>query len=361
VADFTIDELTIPSAPGEPGWDDFVAATRVRNAVEAASIGSDDLNYDAEELLPNWQPNEFEVQRMFVARSADDIVARATFSSSTADGENMADIHVEVLPTFRRRGIGSALLDHMDECARELGRSVLQGYGLDAAENLVGATIVPPTGFGAVPAESELSRFLVGNEFVLEQVYRYSRLALPHDEQALLRLRDEARVAANDYRIEQWHGHTPERFLEAMVVLRKGMQTDAPTAELEPDRSEWTVQRVMEEDAELMDLSPRTYHYLMAVHNDTSEVAGFTEFSTPHERTRPASQGDTLVLKAHRGHRLGMLLKAEGLLRLQRENPGHPAITTSNAEENRPMLSVNEALGFIPVGYEGGWKKVRAT
>lgn len=52
-----------------------------------------------------------------------------------------------------------------------------------------------------------------------------------------------------------------------------------------------------------------------------------------------------------------MLLKVGNVAHLQRVRPGHPSILTFNAEENRHMLSVNEAVGFEPFGYEGARKR----
>ena len=68
-------------------------------------------------------------------------------------------------------------------------------------------------------------------------------------------------------------------------------------------------------------------------------------------------QEDTLVLAEYRGHRLGMLLKATNIQLLMEQAPATTAIVTFNAEENRPMLAVNEAVGFRPIGYEGVWQK----
>jgi hypothetical protein len=86
-------------------------------------------------------------------------------------------------------------------------------------------------------------------------------------------------------------------------------------------------------------------------------LAGFTRVSVPHDTTRAVGQWDTIVLREHRGHRLGMLLKVANLQLLDEAGPGHPSVLTWNAEENRPMLAVNEAVGFVPIGYEGAWRK----
>lgn len=85
--------------------------------------------------------------------------------------------------------------------------------------------------------------------------------------------------------------------------------------------------------------------------------SGSPSSSPPAERERTVDQDDTIVLVEHRGHRLGMLLKAANLAQLERLRPGHPSIVTYNAEENRHMLTVNEALGFEPFVYEGAWRK----
>ena len=67
-------------------------------------------------------------------------------------------------------------------------------------------------------------------------------------------------------------------------------------------------------------------------------------------------QEDTLILHEHRGHRLGMLIKAVNLRALRTASPESSSVLTYNAEENRHMLDVNEALGFVPIGYEGAWR-----
>jgi RimJ/RimL family protein N-acetyltransferase len=68
------------------------------------------------------------------------------------------------------------------------------------------------------------------------------------------------------------------------------------------------------------------------------------------ERPTLAEQHDTSVVRAHRGHRLGLLLKAEMLLWLAEAEPQLERIYTWNAESNGHMIAVNDRLGYRPMG-----------
>jgi hypothetical protein len=60
-------------------------------------------------------------------------------------------------------------------------------------------------------------------------------------------------------------------------------------------------------------------------------------------------QWGTAVLRGHRGHRLGLAVKAANLAALQADHPERRLISTQNAETNAPMLAINEKMGFRAV------------
>ncbi|MBB5632514.1 GNAT superfamily N-acetyltransferase [Cryobacterium mesophilum] len=352
---FTIDELVIPASIDAPDAADFIDMTHVRNEIEADTVGNRDLAYEPAELLPNWQ-DPYEPKTCLVARVDGRIVARAIYEAPIEEGARDAWLSIEVLPAFRRRGIGAALYERLAaRCVTE-GRTLQQGYFIhkrsDDSEQLPS-----PTGFGSIPLDNPETRFLLARGFTLEQVERMSRLALPVDETEFARLFDSALAAAGDeYRLVRWTGRTPEQWVSDIALLHRRMSTDAPAAGLEVAEANWDEERVRTMD-DRWDGNPRAALTVAAEHAASGHLAGFTELSVPPELERPVEQLDTLVLKEHRGHRLGMLLKLANLQYLAETHPGHPSVTTFNAEENRPMLDVNEAIGFVPVGYGGGWKK----
>jgi len=259
---------------------------------------------------------------------------------------------VEVLPEHRNAGLGTALANHIESVAVAEGRTNLLAYCVSAPGD--GERIVPPTGFGSVPRDNPEVRFLLDRGYSLEQVERGSRLAFPIDVPAVAtRL---AEVMPPGYRLHYWGNSTPEQWRENYVALLTRMSTDAPSAGLEEPEDPWTVERLLTSEA-LEQESPRNALVVVVEHVASASLVGYSELTVPAEPERLAEQLDTLVLREHRGHRLGTVLKLANLLRVQREYPGHPGIITFNAEENRHMLDVNEAVGFVPIGYEGAWKK----
>ena len=358
--DFTIDELHIPRTIDAPDAADFIEMAELRNAVEAFAAGNEDFVYEPAELLPVWL-NSYEPKRVFVARVDGRIVARVVYELNFGEGSRAAWLTAEVLPEFRERGIGGALYDVVLAIAREAGRDILQSYAFegDSAFKGDGADrVLSPTGFGSVSRSSPGSRFLRAREYSLEQVERVSRLELPVTPGVLeAQLAHAAEAAGDDYRLVYWSGRTPDERLEEIALMRTRMGTDAPYAGLEPETSVWTAERVRDEDDRL-EAGPRTMLTVAVEHVPTGTLAGFSELSVPAQSGRSVEQHDTLVLSEHRGKRLGMLLKAANLIRLQELLPGHPSVITFNAEENRHMLDVNEAVGFVAIGYEGAWKKV---
>ncbi|MCW2841196.1 MAG: family N-acetyltransferase [Aeromicrobium sp.] len=159
--------------------------------------------------------------------------------------------------------------------------------------------------------------------------------------------------ASGDYRLLEWTGPTPPEWLDDLAVLHTRMSTDAPMAGLQAPPDPWDAARVAAHDARIA-AGGQTVLTTAAEHVPSARLVGFSEIYVPAGRAA-AMQADTLVLREHRGHRLGMLLKATTAQRLLQAAPHVEAVITYNAEENRPMLDVNEAMGFRAIGYEGGW------
>ena len=351
----SVDDLVIPASVEEPGAEAFIEMTRVRNRISVEATGGYDLAVAPDELLPGWLDQRFAPKRLLVARVGGRIVGRAV-AELPAAGSPAAWITVEVLSELRHRGIGDALYAAVERLAVEAGASVLQASVLQGEGESV-ERITAPTGFGSVPRDSETTRFLLARGFGLEQVTRLSRLELPADRGDLRRRFVRATAMSRDYHLAYWSGATPDEWLAHVARLRGRLATDAPQAGLEPDLSPWTPERVRAAD-EAAAASPVMPLTVLAVHSPSGTAAGYTTLAVPRQAARPVTQGDTIVLQEHRGHRLGVTLKVANLLRLGETAPGHPAVVTFTAEENRHMLAVNDSLGFLPWGYEGAWKRV---
>lgn len=349
---FTIEEVTLPERVDAADAADFVAGLEVGNAVESIGFGTPDITFEPDEALPHWHDPQ-EPTRLLVAKVDGRVVAEAEYTTQVGESADTGWLAVRVLPEFRGHGIGTGLAEAIERLPREDGKAKAVVY--TALQDLPGPRIPSPTGFGSIPAEHPDVRFLLSRGYQFEQVERLSRLPLPVAD---LDARMDAAATASgpDYVVHLWEGDTPERWYEDMALLFTRMSTDAPSAGLEEPEDVWDAQRIIDTDV-ISARSPRVRYVAAAEHLPTGRLVAFTTLSVPPQRHRAVAQWGTLVLREHRGHRLGMLLKVANLRHLQALAPGHPSVTTFNAEENRYMLDVNEALGFVPIGMESAWRK----
>jgi len=347
---FVIDEIVPPEHVDAPDAGDFVRSVEVGNLVEAETYGTTELSYEPAEELPHLR-NPYEPHRLFVARVDGVVVGRGVAETRRGDGADTVWVSAQVLSEFRGRGIGRALAESVETAYPGTRKTIAYVAGTE----LGGARITSPTGFGSISADARETRFLQAAGYRFEQVERLSRLALPVPGIDDLVAAAE-RASGPSYRVHTWSGRTPERWLEDRAVLATRMSTDAPTAGLEEPEDVWTVERVRDAD-DRAESNPRSRVVAAVEHVPSGRLVGYTMLSVPRQPHRAVDQWATLVLREHRGHRLGMLLKVANLAHLAEVSPGHPSVLTFNAEENRPMLAVNEQLGFVGIGYEGAWRK----
>lgn len=125
MSDVVIDELILPDSVDGPGGDEFRELIEMRNEVELATLGTDAIAVTPEAVLPHFISTPQKTRRHFVVRDRGRIVARGLFSWMTAENAPAASVMADVLPSYRRRGIGTALFDLQERLAAELGRKVI--------------------------------------------------------------------------------------------------------------------------------------------------------------------------------------------------------------------------------------------
>jgi GNAT superfamily N-acetyltransferase len=277
------------------------------------------------------RPTSMRVQTAWAAWQGSTVVGFATLILPLSDNLHLGWGSVSVDPEHRRRGIGGALLDKAEECIRRAGRRVgvfEVAYPADAAE-------WPGTAF----AQSR------GYAMALHEAHQVLDLPAPIDLD----------VAARDgYRVVSWRGHCPGEWAQGYCDLMRRFHDEAPTGDLDMEPTAWTVDRLRETEA---DMAARGKRFLVSAGvSPGGELVGYTEIGAPADDP-DAHQTETMVDPTHRGHGLGLALKAANLVALRSDLPDRRRVHTYVSPTNDPMNAVNRALGFRAVEYCDEWQR----
>jgi GNAT superfamily N-acetyltransferase len=285
----------------------------------------------AEEVLAHLQHEDpTEKSEWFAAFDGERVVGSGHVFLPLQDNLQIAGLGVSVAPAHRRQGIGTAIARHLSGYAADLGRTLL-----------LGGITVPP----GAPDDHPYRAFYrsLGFDFVITEIVRHLRLPVADD--LLTSLGDDAKAHYRDsYTVETYIDGVPHDLLPSYCAANNKLTTDAPSGSIE---------------FEEMSLTPEVYRSNLEVNRRLNavsltalaltadrEVAAYTDLHLPASSPDRAHQWGTLVTAPHRGHRLGTAVKVANLQELQRSHPERKIVVTDNAETNRYMVSINEALGF---------------
>lgn len=361
--------VRLPERLGTPESALFEQVVSVMNGIAYELWGNDDFVYTAEAELASYLAQEFHEKLIFAAVLDGAVVGRVVVDFPLEEDAVTATLLVDVAPAARGRGIGSALLAKGEELAADGGRTTVSAYTEHPVATLRGGRgggggaggrsgsglVYAEAGPSGLPADSPEVRFALANGYRLGQIERSSELALPLPAERAHALLTDALTRSRDYRTVSWWRHTPDEFADAFAALKERMTTDVPQSGIALDDEAWTAERVRRQEDELIDRGEPLL-VTVAQHIPSGELAAYIEIAVPDDGDK-AEQYDTLVAAAHRGRRLGTLVKLENLRRLADRAPRIHRLLTWNADENAPMLAVNDAFGFRPHALTGTWQK----
>ncbi len=321
--------------------------------LDAAALADDavmrdwyDLSRRAEllgrEQAPFWTFEEFlggfrsedsgERQQLFAAYDGGRMIAAGVLWSFLLDNTDKAWFGLDVDVPERRRGVGRAMLERIEQVAKDDGRELLltdTKLPFDERETHGYRQFARVCGY-------ELSNY---------EVVRH--LPLPVPEARIQEWVDEAAPRHEGYRLETFVGAVPDDLVEPLCALMGQLPVDAPTGAVDFEEEVITPDRYAENVATVHAMGRERYETL-ALTPDGQVVAQST-LAVPLTGSTTAFQWGTFVHREHRGHKLGLATKAVNLRAAQAARDDLTLVTTQNAETNGYMVAINEQMGFEPV------------
>lgn len=325
----------------------FEAWVEVYAASGRAEFGDDHTAWGADELRVLEGKEDRRTLNVAAVEPGGAVVGAASVVLRLRDNPRAAFISLAVHPEHRRHGVGTRLLARVEEQSREAGRSVF----------------IAETEWAAGGTDSHGEGFAARHGYQPVQHTLRSTLHLPVDGGTLAELVgsvDDAEpidTEPTNYVLETSVDGIPDAWLEDRAELQRRMSTDAPLGELQLEEEDWDAARVRDQYATILAMGRRVVE-TVARHVPSGRLVGYTQVQVSPETPALGYQQDTLVVQEHRGHRLGLRLKAANTAGVMEHLPEVVAIRTWNADDNTHMLAANRQLGYEVDAHLAEWQKV---
>lgn len=244
-------------------------------------------------------------------------------SPSYKDNKHIANLSLSVLPAFRRRGLGAALLKHVtgelgakEPQARELFSPVTLDCGRGFCAKL-GATV-------ALEAASNRLYFKDVDWAMVERWAAEGARRNPSVE--IVKTLEIPEADIHDF---------CEVYTETVNLAPQGDVSLKIT--VTPEQVRLNERKYREDGVEQVTIYSK---------ESDGKISGLTEIFYLKENGHKVNQMLTGVGTRYRGRGLGKLLKALMLLEIRGRYPGVKYVATGNADSNAPMLAINTRLGF---------------
>lgn len=212
------------------------------------------------------RPSPWNTRTFLVAYDGGRAVGTADLGLPSQDNRHLAEIEVNVLPEFRRRGIGRVLHDEAARRARADRRTTVLGEATSPPDGSSSGSqaFAETLGFGVVHREDHLV------------------LDLPTSV-------DAPAPSADGYEVLSWGNRVPDDLVEAYAALQTQMAADVPMGGVDAEPVVWDVGRVRQSE------DRRTAYDLLAAavrHRADGRLAGYTLLylraasTTPSRTTR---------------------------------------------------------------------------